>query len=166
MHLKEWPSLLFTHMPQWSKYLDRPNLFVLDFIDYTLRGASQVVFQSNPISGILILVALFVQNPYFGLCATIGLVVETFMSVVYCINKNLIRAGLHGYNGILVGCACATFFGRRCAANCEFLSLLVLQFLSGDIEVSCGLLCCLYLPRCYTSQSETCLAHSPRPFLR
>jgi urea transporter len=89
------------------------------FIDSALRGAAQVVFQSNPISGLFILVALFLQSPFFGLCATIGLVVETGMSMIYRINRSLIRAGLHGYNGILVGCATATFFGMH---YCTYMS--------------------------------------------
>ncbi|PNJ80692.1 SLC14A1 isoform 20, partial [Pongo abelii] len=48
---------------------------LLQFIDWILRGISQVVFVNNPISGILILVGLLVQNPWWALTGWLGTVV-------------------------------------------------------------------------------------------
>ena len=47
---------------------------VLDFVDYRLRGVGQVVFMNNPITGLLILIGLFVASAWLGTAAVIGLV--------------------------------------------------------------------------------------------
>lgn len=59
---------------------DKP--VVLQFMDWILRGISQVVFVSNPISGILILVGLLVQNPWWALCGCVGTVVSTLTALL------------------------------------------------------------------------------------
>lgn len=42
------------------------NQPLLDFINATLRGISQVIFVNNPLSGLLILAAMFIQSPWLG----------------------------------------------------------------------------------------------------
>lgn len=63
-----------------SSFPDKP--LVLQFFDWVLRGLSQVVFVSNPISGILILVGLLVQNPWWALTGFVGTVVSTLTALV------------------------------------------------------------------------------------
>uniref|UniRef100_A0A4X1UV97 Urea transporter 1 n=1 Tax=Sus scrofa TaxID=9823 RepID=A0A4X1UV97_PIG len=68
-------------MKEFASWLkDKPQ--VLQFIDWVLRGISQVMFISNPISGILILVGLLVQNPWLALNGCVGTVVSTLTALL------------------------------------------------------------------------------------
>lgn len=49
----------------------------LDFINYSLRGVGQVVFLNNPLSGLLIMLALFIQSPWIGLMSLVAVVSST-----------------------------------------------------------------------------------------
>ncbi|MEG5174045.1 urea transporter [Microcoleus sp. B3-D7] len=42
------------------------NQPLLDFTNATLRGISQVIFVNKPLSGLLILAAMFIQSPWLG----------------------------------------------------------------------------------------------------
>nr|XP_054174997.1 urea transporter 1 isoform X2 [Homo sapiens] len=86
---------------------DKP--VVLQFIDWILRGISQVVFVNNPVSGILILVGLLVQNPWWALTGWLGTVVSTLMALLLSQDRSLIASGLYGYNATLVGVLMAVF---------------------------------------------------------
>ena len=80
-----------------------------DFVNYVLRGIGQVIFINNPISGLLILIALFIQAPWVGAMGLLGVVTSTLMALLLKLDKNTIRNGIFGYNGVLVGAALATF---------------------------------------------------------
>ncbi|XP_039694484.1 urea transporter 1 [Pteropus medius] len=89
-------------MKEFASWLkDKP--LVLQFIDWILRGISQVVFVSNPISGILILVGLLVQNPWWALNGCVGTMISTLTALLLSQDRSAIAAGLHGYNATLVG---------------------------------------------------------------
>uniref|UniRef100_A0A667H7L3 Urea transporter 1 n=3 Tax=Lynx TaxID=13124 RepID=A0A667H7L3_LYNCA len=95
-------------MKEFASWLkDKPQ--VLQFVDWVLRGISQVVFVSNPISGILILVGLLVQNPWWALNGCVGTVVSTLTALLLAQDRSAIAAGLQGYNGTLVGILMAVF---------------------------------------------------------
>ncbi|ELW69385.1 Urea transporter 1 [Tupaia chinensis] len=95
-------------MREFSNWLkDKP--VVLQFIDWILRGISQVVFVSNPISGILILVVLLIQNPWLALNGCVGTVVSTLTALLLSQDRSAIAAGLQGYNGTLLGILMALF---------------------------------------------------------
>ncbi|KAF5919125.1 hypothetical protein HPG69_003763 [Diceros bicornis minor] len=95
-------------MREFAKWLkDKP--WVLQFIDWVLRGISQVVFVSNPISGILIVVGLLVQNPWWALNGCVGTVVSTLTALLLGQDRSAIAAGLQGYNATLVGVLIAVF---------------------------------------------------------
>ncbi|XP_069482994.1 urea transporter 1 isoform X2 [Ambystoma mexicanum] len=89
----------------WLK--DKPVVF--QFLDWILRGTSQVMFVSNPLSGILIVVGMFVQNPWWAIAGCLGTVVSTIAALILSQDRSAIAAGLHGYNGILVGLLMAVF---------------------------------------------------------
>ncbi|XP_040840894.1 urea transporter 1 isoform X1 [Ochotona curzoniae] len=89
----------------WLK--DKP--VVLQFVNWVLRGISQVVFISNPISGILIVVGLLVQNPWWALTGCVGAVVSTLTALLLSQDRSAIAAGLQGYNATLVGILMAVF---------------------------------------------------------
>ncbi|XP_004606153.2 urea transporter 1 [Sorex araneus] len=92
-------------LANWLK--DKPLL--LQFVDWILRGISQVVLINNPISGILILVGFLVQSPWLALTGCVGTVVSTLTALLLSQDRAAIAAGLHGYNGTLVGILIAVF---------------------------------------------------------
>lgn len=81
----------------------------LDFINYSLRGVGQVVFINNPLSGLLILLALFISSPWIGLMSLVAVVSSTVTAIALKLDRDTIRSGIYGYNGVLVGAALATF---------------------------------------------------------
>lgn len=85
------------------------NQPILDFINYNLRGVGQVVFVNNPLSGLLIVLALFIQSPWIGLMSLVAVVSSTAGAIALKLDRDSIRSGIFGYNGILVGAALATF---------------------------------------------------------
>src|SRR5918993_4955491 len=79
-------------------------------VDTLLRGVGQVMFQNNPLTGLLFLVGIFVNSFKFGGAGLIGLAASTLAAHLLGVDRALIRAGLFGFNGILVGIALAFFF--------------------------------------------------------
>lgn len=100
-------SLIDGTMPEWSKRAEQmPGV---DFVDSCLRGVGQVCFMNNPITGLAILVAMFVAEPWLGFAGALGLVVSTASAVVIGMDRGAIRAGLFGFNGVLVGAGLSLF---------------------------------------------------------
>nr|XP_056705060.1 urea transporter 1 [Euleptes europaea] len=89
----------------WLK--DKPLLF--QFIDWVLRGVSQVMFVSNPLSGLIMIAAFLVQSPWMTLTGCLGAVVSTLTALLLSQERSAIAAGLYGYNGVLVGMLMAVF---------------------------------------------------------
>jgi urea transporter len=78
-------------------------------VDTLLRGIGQVMFQNNPLTGLLFLAGIFVNSAKFGGSALLGLAASTLAAYVLGADRALIRAGLFGFNGVLVGIALAFF---------------------------------------------------------
>ena len=96
---------------KWSQMAN--GNVVLEFIDVTLRGCSQVMFQSNPLTGLLFFAAIFVGafaegNPAVAYGSVLGTVAATLTGMHLKDHKSW-KAGLFGYNGCLVGVALPTF---------------------------------------------------------
>jgi len=89
-------------------HLAQENPFV-GFLDTLLRGTGQVMFQNNPLTGLLFLVGIFVNSALLGLAGVIGLIVSTLTAVILGADRTAIRAGLFGFNGILAGIGLAFF---------------------------------------------------------
>ena len=84
--------------------------------DTLLRGAGQVMFQDSAWCGLFFLLGIgwgaWKEGiPEVGIGAVLGLIVGTLAAYILNAPRADIRKGLHGYNGILVGCALPTFFG-------------------------------------------------------
>jgi urea transporter len=87
---------------------------ILWFVDITLRGIAQVMFQNNPLTGLLFLAAIgwgsyasgVLQVAAAGLLAVI---VANLTAQWLRVDAALLASGLYGYNGVLVGLALATF---------------------------------------------------------
>uniref|UniRef100_A0A8C5S8R3 Urea transporter n=1 Tax=Laticauda laticaudata TaxID=8630 RepID=A0A8C5S8R3_LATLA len=93
----------------------------LQFIDWLLRGISQVMFVNNPLSGIILLIGFLVQSPWLTLMCCTGVIVSTLTAVILSQERSAIAAGLHGYNGVLVGMLMAVFSDK-----CEYYWWLLL----------------------------------------
>src|SRR3954469_14824645 len=87
-------------MPGWAERADGNPL--LSFVDSCLRGVGQVCFMNNPITGLAILVAMFVAEAWLGFAGALGLVVSTLSAILIGMDRGAIRAGLFGFNGVLV----------------------------------------------------------------
>src|SRR6188768_1570078 len=90
----------------------------LGFIDITLRGAGQVMFQDNPLTGLLFLIGILWGSIATGsmeviVGSLVGLVTSTAIAMVLNVDKGALRSGLYGYNGILVGAGLTTFLGAN-----------------------------------------------------
>jgi urea transporter len=94
-------------MADWAARADDNPL--LAFIDSCLRGIGQVCFMNNPVTGLAILVAMFVGEAWLGFAGALGVVVSTLAAIAIGMDRGAIRAGLYGFNGVLVGAGLSLF---------------------------------------------------------
>ena len=97
--------------PRGARYYPFPRV-----LDVLLRGAGQVMFQNSPWTGLLFLLGIAwgswqADRPEIITGALTGLCTGTLAACLLHAPREEIDAGLHGYNGILVGCALPVFFG-------------------------------------------------------
>lgn len=97
---------------------------LMQFVDAVLRGVGQVMFQNNPITGALFLLAILVNSFVAGtdlagqnvnaimlfVGAIVGTAVSTATAMLLGTDRGLVSAGLYGFNGTLVGIALPFFF--------------------------------------------------------
>ena len=86
----------------------------LRFVDINLRGIGQVMFQDNPISGLLFLVAIGWGSyasgvPQVAIGGLLAVVVATLTAQWLRVEAAGLGSGLFGYNAFLVGIALPTF---------------------------------------------------------
>jgi urea transporter len=94
-------------MPGWAARAEGNPL--LDFVDYCLRGVGQVCFMNNPVTGLAILVAMTIAEPWLGFAGVLGLVTSNLAAILIGMDRGAIRAGLFGFNGVLVGAGLSLF---------------------------------------------------------
>jgi urea transporter len=87
---------------------------ILRFVDINLRGVGQVMFQDNPLTGLLFLAAVawgsFAAGaPAIFVAGALAVVTATLAALWLRVDKPTLNAGLYGYNAVLVGLALATF---------------------------------------------------------
>ncbi|MGH8900953.1 MAG: urea transporter [Egibacteraceae bacterium] len=82
---------------------------VVAAVDALLRGTGQVMFQNNPLTGLLFLIGIFVNSPRFGGAALMGVATSTLAAWLLGADRALIRNGLFGFNGVLTGIGLAFF---------------------------------------------------------
>jgi hypothetical protein len=75
------------------------NVPVVGFFEYCLRGIGQVVFMNSPITGLFILAAAWIYEPWFGFAGTLGVVASTLAAHALGFDRDAIHAGLYGFNG-------------------------------------------------------------------
>jgi urea transporter len=87
---------------------------LLRFVDVTLRGIGQVMFQDNPLSGLLFFVAIGWGSyaagvPQVAVGGFVAVVASTLAAYWLRVDEGSLKAGLYGFNAYLVGLALATF---------------------------------------------------------
>jgi urea transporter len=92
----------------------RPSAGPLRFIDIVLRGIGQVMFQDNPVSGLLFFIAVAWGSysagvPQVAIGGLLGVLVATLTAQALRVDDAGLAAGLYGYNAFLVGIALPTF---------------------------------------------------------
>ncbi|KAM9138984.1 LOW QUALITY PROTEIN: urea transporter 2 [Pangshura tecta] len=92
-----------------SEGASRDKPLVFQFIDWVLRGTSQVMCVNNPLSGFLMIAGFLVQNPWWALTGCLGTSVSTLAALLLSQDRSAIETGLHGYNGTLLGLLIAVF---------------------------------------------------------
>jgi urea transporter len=83
---------------------------VIEYFDSVCRGCGQVMFQNNPITGLLFFAGIFYNSVTLGVCALLGTMSATLTAQILGADKQLVRAGLFGFNGTLAGIALPFFF--------------------------------------------------------
>jgi urea transporter len=97
----------------WWERLCSSSKF-MRFVDVNLRGIGQVMFQDNPLSGLLFFVAIGWGSyaagvPQVAIGGLVGVLAATLMAQWLRVEKAALNAGLYGFNGYLVGLALPTF---------------------------------------------------------
>ena len=87
---------------------------LLRFVDLNLRGVGQVMFQDNPLSGLLFLAAIAWGSVAAGAIAVLvgcvlALLAATLTAMWLRADARSLASGLYGYNAVLVGLALPTF---------------------------------------------------------
>jgi len=90
-----------------NRTLERQPL--LDFINTCLRGIGQIAFANNPLSGLLIVLAVGLQSAWVALTLLVGIAAATLTAYWLKLDRPSIRNGIFGFNGALVGLALGTF---------------------------------------------------------
>jgi urea transporter len=68
-----------------------------------------VCFMNSPLTGLAILVGMFVGEAWLGFAGALGVVVSTLAAMLIGMDRGAIRAGLYGFNGVLVGAGLSLF---------------------------------------------------------
>jgi urea transporter len=85
-----------------------------NFVTACLRGAGQVFFMENALTGALFLAAIAYASYATGVWATtigaaVGLIVATLAAHILDCDRPSVSSGLFGFNGVLIGVALPTF---------------------------------------------------------
>ena len=96
----------------WNDIIGRSR--VLRLLDIHLRGASQVMLQNNPLTGLIFIVGIFwgaiaAGNLTVAIGGIVGLIAATLTAILLEADDTSLRQGLFGFNGILVGIAIPSF---------------------------------------------------------
>ena len=87
---------------------------ILRFVDLNLRGIGQVMFQNNPVAGLLFFIAIgwgsyAADVPQVAIGGLVGVLTATLTAQWLRVDRTDLAAGLFGYNAYLTGLALPTF---------------------------------------------------------
>ena len=84
---------------------DGSRLFA--FADTVLRGSGQVMFQNNSYAGLLFLFGIACNSLVLASAALLGTISSTLAALALGADRQMVRSGMFGFNGGLVGIALA-----------------------------------------------------------
>jgi urea transporter len=90
-----------------------------------LRSLGQVIFINNPVSGLLLLLALLVQSLPMAAFTLIGIVAANLFARALGCERESRRNGIYGFNGALVGSAIGAFADHGAGSSPLAWALLV-----------------------------------------
>ena len=73
------------------------------------RGIGQVMFQNSALSGLLMLIGIFLNSWEMGIVAVSGNIISTLTAYFSGYGRDDIKDGIYGFNGTLVGIAVGVF---------------------------------------------------------
>ena len=73
------------------------------------RGIGQVMFQNNALSGLLMLIGIFLNSWQMGILAVSGNIISTLTAYFSGDGCDDIKNGRYGFNGTLLGTAAGVF---------------------------------------------------------
>jgi len=65
------------------------QFILLQIVDWVLRGAAQVMFVNNPLSGLILFAGLILQNRWWALNGFVGTLFATISALILCQNRYL-----------------------------------------------------------------------------
>eukprot|EP01084_Bolivina_argentea_P253553 425963_1 len=95
-----WVRTLGT-MPHWRPGEMR-NRVSREFFTI-LRGFGNMVWCNNPISGIFVIVSMYLDRPFMATCALLGVCGSTWTGRFLGAVPEMVDSGLYSYNGLLCG---------------------------------------------------------------
>ncbi len=124
-----WLCTLGT-MPAWRPALMKSR--IVREINTIFRGFGNMVFCNNPISGILVITAMYIDHPFMATCSLLGVCGSTWTGRMIGADSNMVDSGIYSYNGLLCGFYIA-LFSYKGPAHWE-LFLLVNCYLVGSLS--------------------------------
>jgi urea transporter len=102
----------------WRRATERSGF--LEYVDVTLRGSGQVIFMDNPLTGLLNFIAIFwgaiaAGMPQVGIGAVVATFLSTGTAYAVGVDRDKLKMGLYGFNGVLVGAGIPTFLAPNTA---------------------------------------------------
>jgi len=88
-------------MPSAMKWVKQQH-FLIRLLDSLLRGMGEIIFMNNSITGLIILIAVFIQSWQFAVCMIIGSITSSLTAIVFKLNSTSIANGIYGYNAVLL----------------------------------------------------------------
>ncbi|WP_374391105.1 urea transporter [Tabrizicola sp.] len=111
------------------------------FADTVLRGLGQVMLQNNSYAGLLFLAGIACNSPVFAGAALLGTLASTLAAIALEADRQMLRQGMFGFNGGLVGIALLCFLqptplAWACVALAAAGSTLVLAALQNALAAA------------------------------
>jgi len=62
----------------------------------------EVLFMNNSITGLIVLIAVFMNSWLVATCMVLGIIVSTITAKLFKLNNSAISNGIYGYNAVLL----------------------------------------------------------------
>lgn len=111
VHFNPLQSTHFISKANLQEQISLENfLTITTFTEGLYTGVSQVFFQENTITGIIILIGLFINSQKCFAMALIGSIIGLFTVYLFGIPESVIRSGAYNFNSVLTAIALGSIF--------------------------------------------------------